>query len=201
MDGHDSPVVLINLFAVPATADDGFVAGWERARDFLAGQDGYLSTELHRSLAPDADFRFVNVAQWRSAGAFEAAMSQPDFPGRELPFAAHPGLYRVVREDPPPAGDADGVVLINAFEVPADGDERFLAGWGPTREFLRGEPGYLATRLHRSMDPRADFRFVNVARWAGAREFQAAIGQRGFREVSAAIPYRAHPGLYEVVRR
>jgi heme oxygenase (mycobilin-producing) len=77
MDGHDSPVVLINLFAVPATADDGFVAGWERARDFLAGQDGYLSTELHRSLAPDADFRFVNVAQWRSAGAFEAAMSHP----------------------------------------------------------------------------------------------------------------------------
>jgi len=56
MDGHASPVVLINLFEVPATADDGFVAGWERARDFMAAQDGYLSTELHRSLAPGRRF-------------------------------------------------------------------------------------------------------------------------------------------------
>jgi heme-degrading monooxygenase HmoA len=87
-------VVLINLFEVPAQADEGFVAGWEQARDFLVGQDGYRSTELHRSLGPDADFRFVNVARWASPAAFRAAIAQPGFPGRDLPFPAHPACTR-----------------------------------------------------------------------------------------------------------
>jgi heme-degrading monooxygenase HmoA len=201
MDGSDGAVVLINLFEVPPGADERFVAGWEQARDFLQGQDGYLSTELHRSLAADADFRFVNVAQWRSPAAFQAAMSQPAFPGRELPFPSHPALYQVVREDPPPEGNPGGVVLINAFEVPPDGDDTFLAGWEQTRDVLRGMPGYLATRLHRSLSWDADFRFVNVGRYQSPQAFQAAVRHADFQRAAAAIPYRAHPGLYEAIRR
>ena len=162
MDANSGAVVLINLFEVPAGADEQFVAAWERARDFLAAQDGYRSTELHQSLGPDVEFRFVNVAEWASAAAFQAATAQPDFPGREVPFPAHPALYQVVAEDPPPTGDPGGVVLINAFEVPPDGDDAFLGAWGRTRRFLRDQPGYLATRLHRSLSPGVDFRFVNV---------------------------------------
>ena len=201
MDERGDPVVLINLFEVPAGADEGFIAAWERARDFLQAQDGYRSTELHRSLAPDADFRFVNVAQWRSPAAFQAAMSQPAFPGRELPFPSHPALYQVVREDPPPEGNPGGVVLINAFEVPPDGDDTFLAGWEQTRDVLRGMPGYLATRLHRSLSRDADFRFVNVGRYQSPQAFQAAVRHPDFQRATATIPYRAHPGLYEVIRR
>ncbi|HEX8132726.1 MAG TPA: antibiotic biosynthesis monooxygenase family protein, partial [Actinomycetes bacterium] len=197
MDGSGGAIVLINLFEVPPGADERFVAGWEQARDFLKGQDGFLSTELHRSLAADADFRFVNVAQWGSPAAFQAAVSQPAFPGRELPFASHPALYQVVREDPPPQGDPGGVVLINAFEVPPDGDDALLAAWEQTRQFLRGQPGYLATRLHRSLSPDADFRFVNIGRYTSPQAFQAAIGQPEFRHAAAAIQHRAHPGLYE----
>jgi heme-degrading monooxygenase HmoA len=199
MDGNTGPVVLINLFEVPASADAGFVAAWERARDFLAGRDGYESTQLHQSLGPDADFRFVNVAHWQSAAAFQDATSRPEFPGREVAFPSHPGLYQVIREDPPP-GDPDGVVLINAFEVPADGDEAFLAGWERTRDFLRQQPGYLATWLHRSLSSKAAFRFVNIGRYASPQAFQAAITQPGFRQAAAAIPYGAHPGLYQVIR-
>jgi heme-degrading monooxygenase HmoA len=164
MDENTGPVVLINLFEVPAGADEGFIAAWEHARDFLAAQDGYRSTALHRSLGGEAEFRFVNVAEWASPAAFQAAISQPDFPGRDMPFAAHPGLYEIVREDQPPTEDPGGVVLINAFEVPPDADDAFLASWEATREFLRTQPGYLATRLHRSLSPEADFRFVNIGR-------------------------------------
>ena len=201
MDGNSGPVVLINLFEVPAGADQGFITAWERARDFLATQDGYRSTELHQSLGPDAEFRFVNVAEWASAAAFQAATARPEFPGREMPFRAHPGLYQVVAEDEPPAGDPGGVVLINAFEVPPDGDDAFLAAWEQTRVFLRGQPGYLATRLHRSLSPDADFRFINIGRYQSPQAFQAAVGQPGFREAAAAIQHRAHPSLYRVVRR
>jgi heme oxygenase (mycobilin-producing) len=199
VDGDAGPVVLINLFEVPENADDGFITGWERARDFLSEQDGYLSTGLHRSLDRGAEFRFVNVAHWRSAEAFKAATAQPDFPGRDLPFPSHPGLYEVVRQDQPPADDPGGVVLINPFEVPADGDEAFLAGWEQAWEFLRTQPGYLATRLHRSLAADAEFRFVNLGRYQSPEVFRTATEQPGFRQAAAAIPFRAHPGLYDVV--
>jgi heme oxygenase (mycobilin-producing) len=157
MSANSDPVVLINLFQVPA--------------------------------------------EGASATAFQPATNHPDFPGRDLPFPAHPGLYQVVAEDPPPGEDPGGVVLINAFEVPADGDDAFLAAWEATRHFLRTHPGYLATRLHRSLAPDADFRFVNIGRYESPQAFQAAVGQPGFRQAAAAIQHRAHPSLYEVVRR
>lgn len=67
--------------------------------------------------------------------------------------------------------------------------------------FLRAQPGYLATRLHRSLSPEVDFRFVNIGRYASPQAFRAAIGQPEFRKAAAAIQRRAHPGLYEVIRR
>ena len=94
------PVVLINAFEVPEGADEAFLEAWERARAFLATQEGYLSTSLHRSLSPSADFRFVNVAVWRSPQAFRAATAQPGFTNATFPFPSHPALYEVIREDP-----------------------------------------------------------------------------------------------------
>ena len=140
------------------------------------------------------------MAEWTSPAAFQAAAGRPDFPGRAMPFSAHPGLYQVVAEDPPPGEGPGGVVLINAFEVPPDGDDAFLAAWEQTRQFLRGQPGYLATRLHRSLSPEADFRFVNIGHYASPQAFQTAVGQPEFREAAAAIQHRAHPGLCQVVR-
>jgi heme oxygenase (mycobilin-producing) len=95
---HREPVVLINAFEVPEGEDDAFLAGWERAREFLSTQEGYLSTRLHRSLSPDAEFRFVNVALWESAHAFREAISQPEFKNAPVPFPFHASLYEVVRE-------------------------------------------------------------------------------------------------------
>jgi heme oxygenase (mycobilin-producing) len=92
-------VVLINAFEVPASEDEAFLAGWEKAREFLRTQEGYLSTRLHRSIAPNADFRFVNVARWESADAFRAALAQPGFRAASIPFTSHASLYEVVRED------------------------------------------------------------------------------------------------------
>jgi heme-degrading monooxygenase HmoA len=92
------PVVLINAFEVPEGADEAFLKGWERSRDFLARQEGYLSARLHRSLSPDADFRFVNVALWESEQAFRDATSRPEFRNAPVPFPFHASLYEIVRE-------------------------------------------------------------------------------------------------------
>jgi heme-degrading monooxygenase HmoA len=194
-------VVLINPFEVPAGRDDEFVEQWGRSREFLGKQDGFVDTALHRSLAPDAEFRFVNVANWQSPQAFQAAMTRPDFPGRQMPFTGHPALYEVVTEDPAPDGTDARPVLINLFEVPPEADDDFVANWERARDAMRPRPGYVGTRLHRSLSPEATYRFVNIAPWESPQAFQAAIRDPGFQEATSAILHRAHPSLYQVVRR
>src|SRR5947209_12709452 len=102
--------------------------------------------------------------------------------GVTVPYPAHPALYEVVREDDPARDFGPAVTLINPFEVPADGDGEFLQGWEGSRNYLRTQEGYLGTRLHRSIAPDADFRFVNVGWYASSQAFQAAITSPGFQE-------------------
>ena len=194
MQSATQTVTLINAFEVPAEADEPFIGGWERARDFLATKDGFAATALHE----DAEFRFVNVAQVDSPDAWRQAISDPAFPGGQMPFKAHPSLYEAVHEDGAPDG-ADGVVLINPFEVPADADEAFLTAWHRARELLAAQAGYLGTRLHRSLGP-ADFRFVNVARWSSPLMFAQAVGRPEFQQAATAMPFASHPALYQVIR-
>jgi heme-degrading monooxygenase HmoA len=43
---------------------------------------------------------------------------------------------------------AEPLVLINAFEVPGDQAEQFIAAWEKTRDYLASQPGYVDTVLH-----------------------------------------------------
>jgi heme-degrading monooxygenase HmoA len=96
---------------------------------------------------------------------------------------------------------AEPVVLINAFEVPGDQAEQFIAAWEKTRDYLQSQPGYIDTTLHQALTPDADFQFVNVARWQTADAFLAAMQSQGFRESAIGlVGYRPHPSLYRVVR-
>jgi heme oxygenase (mycobilin-producing) len=90
-------VALIDLFEVPDGQDERFLTGWERIREALARQRGYLGTRLHRSLAP-ADFRFVDVTRWSSPLMFARALALEDVRQaiEAMPFRSHPALYMVV---------------------------------------------------------------------------------------------------------
>ena len=92
------------------------------------------------------------------------------------------------------------VVLINVFEVPVDKDEEFLQGWEAARAVIERQPGYVATRLHRSLDPTARFRFINVAEWETPAHFQAALAQPEFVQLREATPFAHYPSLYQVER-
>ena len=96
---------------------------------------------------------------------------------------------------------AEPLTLINAFEVPADEADRFIAAWEKARDYLATQPGYVDTALHQAVGPEAEFQFVNIARWRSAEDFAAAIGSTGFRESAAdLVGYPPHPGLYRMVR-
>jgi heme-degrading monooxygenase HmoA len=92
-------VILINPFEIPeGTDDEEFLRGWERAADYMSQQPGFINTRLHRALAADARFRFINVAEWASPQDFQAAVSSEQV--RVIAKGAGPGapaLYEVVR--------------------------------------------------------------------------------------------------------
>ena len=93
-------VTLINCFEVPPDREEEFWGRWKEVNAYMQTKPGYLGHELHRALAPDAAFRFVNVAQWASAEHFHAAhdtgfralVDQPVWSA----FQHHPVLYEVV---------------------------------------------------------------------------------------------------------
>jgi heme oxygenase (mycobilin-producing) len=57
------------------------------------------------------------------------------------------------------------VVLVNAFEVPAGQEEKFLADWQHAADWMRQQPGFVSSRLHESLDPEAEFRSHALRSW------------------------------------
>src|SRR5262249_12597961 len=93
-------VILINAFEVPAADAEKFVAAWEKTRDYLRTQPGYVDTSLHQALNPDAGFQFVNIARWRTAADFMTAVQSAGFRESAAGLAGyrpHPALYQAVR--------------------------------------------------------------------------------------------------------
>ena len=101
---NDSPVTLINAFEVPAEHVDAFVARWRERAALMSTKPGFLDTQLHRALSPQARFQLINIARWESREAFEAATADTEFQERvnaassdsRVPISANPDLYRVV---------------------------------------------------------------------------------------------------------
>ena len=96
----NAPVILINPFTVPEGKLDEAIAFWEAGRDFLAQQPGYISTKLHQSLAPDAHYALINVAEWETAEDFKAATAAMRANPAISPIEGvvyAPALYTVIR--------------------------------------------------------------------------------------------------------
>ena len=91
------------------------------------------------------------------------------------------------------------VTLINSFEVPIDREEEFLSHWRSAAKILEQAEGFISTRLHKSLDPSARFRFVNIAEWSTPRHFQDAVQSDAFRSVSERLSFPANPSLYQAV--
>ena len=90
------------------------------------------------------------------------------------------------------------VTLINPFVVPAAQEAGFVESWKRTAAVFAGKPGYMETRLHRSLDPGARFRFINVAHWTTAEAWSDAM--RAFPPAEGGVHgIEANPALYNPV--
>jgi quinol monooxygenase YgiN len=95
--------------------------------------------------------------------------------------------------------DAGPVVLINQFNVAPDDVEQFLDVWADDAAFMKGQPSFIATQLHRGIG--GSTTFVNVAVWESARALGEAFRSPEFQQRAARYPDAAvaAPHVFERV--
>jgi len=87
------PVIVINAFTVPMRESELFLERWSESARVMARQPGLVRARLHRSLIAEAQPRFVNVAEWESREALDAALAIPEFGGSTQRLLDDPGLH------------------------------------------------------------------------------------------------------------
>jgi len=85
--------------------------------------------------------------------------------------------------------DDGQVVLINQFNVPRDETERFREAWSDDAAFMKRQPGFISTQLHRGTA--GSNTFVNIAVWASARALGDAFRSPEFQKRAARYPENA----------
>jgi heme-degrading monooxygenase HmoA len=91
------------------------------------------------------------------------------------------------------------VVLINKFNVAPADVELLVRAWSDDAAFMKQQPGYISTQLHRGIG--GSTTFVNVAVWESARALGTAFGSPEFQERAGRYPDSAvaAPHLFEKV--
>lgn len=97
------------------------------------------------------------------------------------------------------AVDAAPVVLANLFTLDAADEQRFLAAWQDDAAFMKRQPGFIATQLHRAIGDSPAY--LNLAVWESTADFRAAFAHPEFRAKLPAYPASAvaSPHLFQKV--
>lgn len=95
--------------------------------------------------------------------------------------------------------DGGPVILINSFTVAPEEADALLAAWGQDAAFMKTQPGFISTQLHRGIA--GSSAFLNSAVWESAAHFRAAFGQKAFHDALAKYPAStvATPHLFRKV--
>src|SRR5271165_7173120 len=72
-----SPVVLVNVFTLDKADEPAFLKVWQGNADFMKGQPGFISTQLHRAVGESPTY--LNYAVWETTAHFRAAFTDPEF--------------------------------------------------------------------------------------------------------------------------
>jgi heme-degrading monooxygenase HmoA len=92
----------------------------------------------------------------------------------------HTTYMRQLQEDDGP------VVLINVFNVAPEDAERLLDAWADDAAFMKQQPGFVSTQLHRGTAGSSTF--VNVAEWESAGALGRAFRSPDFQARIAGYP-------------
>ena len=145
--------------------------------------DGHLSAKEQR-LSQVKDF-------FEASGRTNEPMDEKQFSTGLRIIAA---LNRALSTDEP-------VTLINVFQIPAGKEAQALAMWDAAAAFLRTQPGYVSTALHKSILLNAKYGLINVAKWESIASFkQATAAMRAQAGIKPVEGLSFDASLYTVIR-
>lgn len=95
--------------------------------------------------------------------------------------------------------EAGPVVLANLFTLDRSDEETFLAAWRDDAVFMKHQPGFISTQLHRAVGDSPTY--LNYAVWESNARFRAAFAQPEFRAKLSSYPSSAvaTPHLFQKV--
>lgn len=95
--------------------------------------------------------------------------------------------------------DAGPVVLVNVFSLDASDEAAFLVAWKADAAFMRKQPGYISTQLHRAVGESPTY--LNYAVWESTALYRAAFTSPDFQATLANYPpsVSAAPHLFQKV--
>lgn len=95
--------------------------------------------------------------------------------------------------------DTGPVVLVNLFTLDKADEQSFLQVWQDDAAFMKRQPGFIATQLHRAIGESPTY--LNYAVWQTTADFRAAFTHPEFRSKISAYPASAvaSPHLFQKV--
>ncbi len=97
------------------------------------------------------------------------------------------------------AVDASPVVLVNIFTLDKADEQAFLKAWHHDALFMKQQPGFIFTQLHRAIGESPTY--LNYAVWETTADFRAAFTNPTFRAELSVYPSSAvaTPHLFQKV--
>ncbi|MBR0813284.1 antibiotic biosynthesis monooxygenase [Bradyrhizobium diazoefficiens] len=95
--------------------------------------------------------------------------------------------------------ESSPVVLVNVFALDKADEQSFLQIWQDDAAFMKRQPGFIATQLHRAIGDSPTY--LNYAVWESTAHFRAAFTHPEFRSKISAYPASAvaSPHLFRKV--
>lgn len=93
--------------------------------------------------------------------------------------------------------DEGPIVLINVFTVDPADEEALVKAWAHDADFMKAQPGYISTQLHRGIAGSSTF--LNYAVWQDVASFRNAFTHPEFQRRIADYPPSAvaRPHLFQ----
>ncbi len=97
------------------------------------------------------------------------------------------------------AVDATPVVLVNLFRLDKADEQVFLKAWQDDALFMKQQPGFISTQLHRAIGESSTY--LNYAVWETTAHFRAAFTNPEFQAKLSVYPASAvaTPHLFQKV--
>ncbi len=95
--------------------------------------------------------------------------------------------------------DASPVILVNPFTLNKADEQTFLKIWQDDAAFMKRQPGFISTQLHRAIGESPTY--LNYAVWQSTADFRAAFMNPEFLNKLSAYPQSAvaSPHLFQKV--